>query len=123
MSLVCELTTRALNARRTLTSQSTPLAMLRSCAWPRAASRLLSQGIDRLFAAGLFWLCQKGQEPPFPAVSTKKGLEAMPIKEGPVLGKVNKGGRFVGVSMSARSIYTVVVEYAERLGVDFRLTI
>jgi hypothetical protein len=28
-------------------------------------------------------------------------LEAMPIKEGPVLGKVNKGGRFVGAGMSA----------------------
>jgi site-specific recombinase XerD len=47
-------------------------------------------------------------------------LEAMPIKEGPVLGKVNKGGRFVGAGMSAPSIYAVVVEYAERLGVDFR---
>jgi integrase len=47
-------------------------------------------------------------------------LEAMPIKEGPVLGKVNKGGRFVGAGMSAPSIYAVVVEYAERLGVEFR---
>jgi Phage integrase family len=47
-------------------------------------------------------------------------LEAMPIKEGPVLGKVNKGRRFVGAGMSAPSIYAVVVEYAERLGVDFR---
>ena len=47
-------------------------------------------------------------------------LEAMPIKEGPVLGKVNKGGRFVGAGMSAPSIYSVVVEYAERLGVEFR---
>ena len=37
-------------------------------------------------------------------------LEAMPIKEGPVLGKVNKGGRFVGAGMSAPSIYAVVVE-------------
>jgi integrase len=47
-------------------------------------------------------------------------LEAMPIKEGPVLGKVNKRGRFVGAGMSAPSIYAVVVEYAERLGVEFR---
>jgi integrase len=47
-------------------------------------------------------------------------LEAMPIKEGPVLGKVNKGGRFVGAGMSAPSIYSVVVEYAELLGVEFR---
>jgi site-specific recombinase XerD len=47
-------------------------------------------------------------------------LEAMPIKEGPVLGKVNKGGRFVGTGMSAPSIYSVVVEYAELLGVEFR---
>jgi site-specific recombinase XerD len=47
-------------------------------------------------------------------------LEAMPIKAGPVLGKVNKGGRFVGADMSAPSIYSVVVEYAELLGVDFR---
>jgi hypothetical protein len=30
-------------------------------------------------------------------------LEAMPIKEGPVLGKVNKGGRFVGAGMSPLS--------------------
>jgi integrase len=44
----------------------------------------------------------------------------MPIKEGPLLGKVNKGGRFVGAGMSAPSIYAVVVEYAERLGVEFR---
>jgi hypothetical protein len=36
-------------------------------------------------------------------------LEAMPIN----LGKVNKGGRFVGAGMSAPSIYSVVVEYAE----------
>jgi site-specific recombinase XerD len=50
-------------------------------------------------------------------------LEAMPIKEGPVLGKVNKGGRSVGAGMSAPSIYSVVVEYAELLGVDFRRTI
>jgi hypothetical protein len=47
-------------------------------------------------------------------------LEAMPIKEGPVLGKVNKGGRFVGAGMSAPSIYSMVVEYAELLGVEFR---
>jgi site-specific recombinase XerD len=47
-------------------------------------------------------------------------LEAMPMKEGPVLGKVNKGGRFVGAGMSAPSIYSVVVEYAERLGIEFR---
>jgi site-specific recombinase XerD len=47
-------------------------------------------------------------------------LEAMPIKEGPVLGKVNKGGRSVGAGISAPSIYSVVVEYAERLGVEFR---
>jgi site-specific recombinase XerD len=47
-------------------------------------------------------------------------LEAMPIKEGPVLGKVNKGGRFVGMGMSAPSIYAVVVKYAALLGVAFR---
>jgi site-specific recombinase XerD len=47
-------------------------------------------------------------------------LEAMAIKAGPVSGKVNKGGRFVGADMSAPSIYSAVVEYAELLGVDFR---
>jgi site-specific recombinase XerD len=46
-------------------------------------------------------------------------LEAMPIKEGPVLGRINKGGRFIGAGMSASSIYGVVVQYAERLGVQF----
>jgi hypothetical protein len=48
-----------------LTSQSTPLAMLVHCAWLCAASRLLSQVFDRLFAAGRFWICRKGQERPF----------------------------------------------------------
>ena len=55
-----------------------------------------------------------------PNKPSRSGWKPCPIKEGPVLGKVNKGGRFVGAGMSAPSIYAVVVEYAERLGVDFR---
>jgi hypothetical protein len=48
-----------------------PARHARTCAWLRAASRLLSQGFDSLFATGLFWLCQKGQERPFLAFSTR----------------------------------------------------
>ena len=55
----------------TLTSQSAPLAMLVPALGLRAASRLLSQGFDSLFATGLFWLCQKGQERPILAFSTR----------------------------------------------------
>src|SRR5437764_14177027 len=42
-----------------------PARHARACAWLRAASRLLSQGCDRLFTADPFWSCRKGQERPF----------------------------------------------------------
>jgi integrase len=45
-------------------------------------------------------------------------IAAMPFENGLVLGKINKGGRFVGQGMTASSIYAVVLDYAERLGVD-----
>ena len=44
-------------------------------------------------------------------------IEAMPFRSGSVLGKVNKGGRFVGQGMTASSIYAVVLGYAEQLGI------
>jgi hypothetical protein len=46
-------------------------------------------------------------------------FEVMPIKAGPVLGRINKGSRFIGAGMSASSIYRVVVQYAAQLGVKF----
>jgi integrase len=46
-------------------------------------------------------------------------LEVMPIKEGLVIGRINKGGRFIGAGMSASAIYGLVVQYAELLGVKF----
>ena len=48
-----------------------PAHHARTCAWLRAAARLLSPGFDGLSAAGWFWLCQKGQKPPFLAFSTR----------------------------------------------------
>jgi integrase len=36
-----------------------------------------------------------------------------------VLGRINKGGRFIGAGMSASSIYGMVLQYAARLGVKF----
>ena len=51
-----------------------PARHARRCAWLRAASRLLSQGFDNLFATGLFWLCQKGQERPFLAFFTRRRM-------------------------------------------------
>jgi integrase len=41
----------------------------------------------------------------------------MPIKEGSVPGRINKGGRFIGAGMSASSIDGIVVQYAARLEV------
>jgi len=46
-------------------------------------------------------------------------VTAMPYDSGRLLGCVNKGGRFVGQGMSASSIYSLVVSYAEKLGVEF----
>ncbi|MDQ2835569.1 MAG: site-specific integrase [Acidobacteriota bacterium] len=39
---------------------------------------------------------------------------------GLLLGTINKGGRFTGAGMSASSIYALVVDYAEQLGIEFR---
>ena len=44
-------------------------------------------------------------------------LQAVPVRMQVVLGKVNKGGRFVGEGMSAAAIYSIIVEYAHRIGV------
>ncbi len=47
-------------------------------------------------------------------------VAAMPFSTGLVLGKVNKGGRYVGQGMSAASIYGVVIEYAEKLSLELK---
>ena len=39
----------------------------------------------------------------------------MPFQSGLVLGKVNKGGRFVGQGMTAAAIYGVVLRYEKQL--------
>ena len=44
----------------------------------------------------------------------------MPFSTGLLLGKINKGGRFVGQGMSAASIYGVVSEYAEKLALALK---
>ena len=44
----------------------------------------------------------------------------MPFAAGLLLGKINKGGRFVGQGMSAASIYGVVSEYAEKLALELK---
>jgi site-specific recombinase XerD len=47
-------------------------------------------------------------------------IAAMPFSTGLLLGKVNKGGRFVGQGMSAAAIYGVVLEYAKQLAVALK---
>ena len=47
-------------------------------------------------------------------------LQAMPFPSGLVLGKVNKGGRFVGQGLTAAAIYGVVVRYEKRLQVKVK---
>jgi integrase/recombinase XerD len=47
-------------------------------------------------------------------------IAAMPFAAGSLLGKINKGGRFVGQGMSAASIYGVVSEYAEKLALALK---
>ena len=47
-------------------------------------------------------------------------IAAMPFAAGLLLGKINKGGRFVGQGMSAASIYGVVSEYAEKLALALK---
>jgi integrase len=44
----------------------------------------------------------------------------MPFSTGLLLGKINKGGRYVGQGMSATSIYASVIEYAERLSLALK---
>src|SRR5450631_2148895 len=47
-------------------------------------------------------------------------IAAMPFAAGLLLGKINKGGRFVGQGMSAASIYGVVSDYAEKLALELK---
>jgi site-specific recombinase XerD len=47
-------------------------------------------------------------------------IAAMPFSTGLLLGKVNKGGRFVGQGMSAAAIYGVVLEYAKQLALPLK---
>ena len=47
-------------------------------------------------------------------------LAVFPYTQGLLLGKVNKGGRFVGQGMSAPAIYDVVVRYEKRLKVNVK---
>jgi integrase/recombinase XerD len=47
-------------------------------------------------------------------------IGAMPFSSGLLLGKVNKGGRFVGQGLSAAAIYGVVLQYAEQLAVALK---
>jgi integrase len=47
-------------------------------------------------------------------------LQAVPFQSGLVLGKVNKGGRFVGQGMTAAAIYGVVVRYEKILQVKVK---
>ena len=47
-------------------------------------------------------------------------LAAVPFAGGLLLGKINKGGRFVGQGMTASSIYSHVLAYAARLGIVFQ---
>jgi site-specific recombinase XerD len=47
-------------------------------------------------------------------------LQAMPFQSGLVLGKVNKGGRFVGQGMTASAIYGVVLRYEKLLQVKVK---
>ena len=46
-------------------------------------------------------------------------LAAIPFAGGLLLGKINKGGRFVGQGMTASSIYSHILAYAARLGIVF----
>jgi len=47
-------------------------------------------------------------------------LQAMPFQSGLVLGKINKGGRFVGQGMTAAAIYGVVLRYEKLLQVKVK---
>jgi integrase/recombinase XerD len=47
-------------------------------------------------------------------------IAAMPFSTGLLLGKINKGGRYVGQGMAATSIYGVVSEYAEKLSITLK---
>jgi site-specific recombinase XerD len=47
-------------------------------------------------------------------------IAAMPFQTGLLLGKVNKGGRFVGQGMTPSAVYGVVVRYAAALGIPLR---
>ena len=47
-------------------------------------------------------------------------LQVMPYGEGLLLGKVNKGGRFVGQGMTAPAIYGVVLKYEKLLQVTLK---
>ena len=47
-------------------------------------------------------------------------LQAVPFTEGLLLGKINKGGRFVGQGMTAPAIYGVVLRYQELLQVNVK---
>ncbi len=47
-------------------------------------------------------------------------LRVFPYTQGLLLGKVNKGGRFVGQGMTAPAIYGVVLRYEKRLQVDVK---
>lgn len=47
-------------------------------------------------------------------------LQVMPYTEGLLLGKVNKGGRFVGQGMTAPAIYGVVLKYEKLLKVTLK---
>ena len=44
-------------------------------------------------------------------------IQAMPFRQGVLLGKVNKGGRFVGQGLTASALYAIVLGYARQLGV------
>ena len=47
-------------------------------------------------------------------------LQALPFASGLVLGKVNKGGRFVGQGMTTSAIYGVVLRYEKQLQVKVK---
>jgi integrase len=69
-------------------------------------------------------LCGKGNRirtvaiPDWAKQAFDEWLRAVPFSTGLLLGKINKGGRFVGQGMSAAAIYGVVLGYAEQLSLD-----
>ena len=52
--------------------------------------------------------------------AVEEWLAAVPVGMELVLGKVNKGGRFVGEGLSAAAIYAIVLAYAKQIDVPIR---